>query len=103
MSAERLTAEQQERARRNEATLLRGLQTAKGSNVAKALGVDEATVSRLKDGELQHIAKLLAAAGLKVVPTTAKCYDQAFINAIFQIAKQKIERAETLEELDFEH
>ena len=39
-----------------------------GEGVAKALGVDEATVSRLKDGELQRIAKLLAAAGLKVVP-----------------------------------
>lgn len=56
------------RAREIEAMVLRRLGECGQGAAAQALQVSEATVSRLKDGQITTISRLIAFLGLKVVP-----------------------------------
>lgn len=100
MSAVSLPAS--ERARKNLQAVLQGLASVGQAHVAAALETSESTVSRMKDGELEKIARLLAVLGLKVVPVTVKCYDPAFIESIFHLAKQRMAQVETADELSWD-
>lgn len=91
-----------ERARKNLQSILQALATVGQASVAEAIGVSESTVSRMKDGELERLAQLLAALGLKVVPEAVKCYEPAFIESIFQLAKQRMAQVESASELSWD-
>jgi hypothetical protein len=84
-----------ERARKNFATILHGLARIGQATVAGEIGVSESTVSRLKDGDLERLAALLAACELKVVPQHFKCAKPEIIEAalVFALAgMQQISR-----------
>ena len=72
----------EERARKNEALILQGVQTCGLKSIAKAVRRDESTVSRWKDTELERFARLLAACDLKVVPASFKCAKPEIIEAL---------------------
>jgi len=47
-----------------------------GAQVAVAMGVSEATVSRIKNERVEEVLLFLAHIGLKIVPTSYKCVDK---------------------------
>lgn len=94
-----LSAEQIARARKNQSAILQGLASVGQATVADALGVAESTVSRMKEKDIPDLAKLLAIAGLKVVPTTMRCFDPQKIGAILALAKAHLAEIETTEQL----
>ena len=74
-----------ERARKIESAVLQGLASQGQVTAAKALGVSESAISRLKDGQIHVVAQLLAFLGLKVVPERVKCVDPEVAHAMFTI------------------
>jgi hypothetical protein len=81
-----------ERARKNLSALLTGLSRMGQVNVARELGCSEAKVSKMKDGELEMFAKLLAACELKVVPTAYRCAKPEIIDAALVFARAALEQ-----------
>lgn len=94
--------QQSERARKIEATILSALHRTGQVQVARAVGVCESKVSKWIAGGLQDVAAYLDAAGLKVVPQSAKCFDQKQINAIMTLAKQHLSQMESTDQLEWE-
>lgn len=83
-----------ERSRKNESTILQGLQSAGQVHVAAAMGVSESTVSRMKsEGEIRRIGTLLAACGLKAVPKDYRCAKPEVIDAYLTIARAALNQA----------
>jgi hypothetical protein len=76
-----------ERARKNEQVILQALAATGQNTVALAMGVNESTVSRLKDGALGQAAAVLAHCGLKVVPAGMACFDPAYVEALKTLAE----------------
>lgn len=87
------------RARKNEATVLNRLASVGLENAGAAVGIDPSTVSRWKGKEIPQLAILLAALGLKVVPVELRCYRETEIEALFALAKSRIERMHHAAEL----
>lgn len=88
-----------ERSRKNESIILRRLASVGQAVVATGLGLHESSVSRMKDGELERLSRLLAILGLKAVPIEMRCYPENEINAIFTLARQSLERAHSAADL----
>ncbi len=104
-----LSPEQQERARKNHAAILRALAKVGQNVVADALGCDESTVSRMKDkrdngkpGEIERMALVLSAMGLKCVAEDMRCFAEAEINALLVLAKARLKEVESIEQLVWE-
>ena len=91
-----------ERARRIETTVVGALQARGARPVADEIGVSESTVSRLKNEHLADFSRLLSACELKVVPVTARCYQPESIEAIFRLAKERMEQLKSSRELEWE-
>ena len=91
-----------ERARKNASVILQRLASAGQVNVAKALNVSEATISRKKDGEIEEIAKFLAVLGLKAVPIEMRCYNAADIDPLLQLAKRHLQQITHASQLAFD-
>jgi hypothetical protein len=79
------------------------------SAVADAMGVAESTVCRMKDADdkdgksqIQRWAAALEAMGLKVTPIEYRCFDPKEIEAIFTLAKIRMSRVESAQELVWE-
>ncbi len=70
--------------------------------VAKGLGVNESTVSRMKDGEISRYSQMLALLGLKVVPVESKCFDEREVAALLFLARERLDNIKTTEELTWE-
>ena len=62
--------EHAENTRNIEAALLRALAETGQSRVARTMGLDDATVSKMKGGEIMKMAGFLAALGMKPVKNT---------------------------------
>lgn len=90
------------RARKNSAAILRGLARVGQSTVSKALGVSESTVSRWKDEEIERIGRMLAACGLKAVSTEMRCYPPEEVNALFVLARGRLDGIASRGQLQFE-
>jgi transcriptional regulator with XRE-family HTH domain len=96
-------------ARKSERIVLRQLAKVGQLAVADAMGVSESTVSRMKDrdekggpSQIQKWCKALAAMGLKIVPSHYKCFDQKEIEALFVLAKGRMSKMESTQELVWE-
>lgn len=76
-----------ERARKNESVMLQALAATGQNTVALAMGVNESTISRFKDGGLAQAAQLLAHCGLKVVPVGMACFDPNYVEALKTLAE----------------
>jgi len=66
--------------------------------VAKALGLSDSTVSRMKD-EVPRFAGMLERLGLKVVPVEMQCYDEKTIASILVLANQRMAQLQTPQQL----
>lgn len=61
------------------------------SAVARACGVDVATVSRwCSDGRLEQFTTMLEALGLKIVSTELRAYREDEIEALFALARARL-------------
>lgn len=96
-------------ARKNEAMIRKRLSSVGLSTVAAAMGVAESTVCRMKDADdkdgrsqIQRWAAALEAMGLKVTPIEYRCFDPKEIEAIFTLAKIRMSRVESAQELVWE-
>jgi hypothetical protein len=85
MSMAAVSAVPAERARKTVQLVFQRMQDpGTGVAVAAAMGVSEATISRIKNERVEEVALLLACLGLKVVPTEFKCVEPtayAFLTA----------------------
>lgn len=91
-----------EQAQKNHTTILRHLASTGQVRVAEILGLNESTVSRWKDGELEKIGKMLAALGLRVVDMNMRCYPADKLQAIFTLAKAHMDSMQSPEHLLFD-
>lgn len=91
--------EYQERARKNERTVIGAVQKLTGKEIAVRMEASESTVSRYKNGELAEWSAFLACAGLKVVPTESRCYPPHIAEAMLAFTRHNISRIKTVEEL----
>lgn len=83
-----LSPQARESARKIEAVILRRLRSVGQVNVAEALGVSEATVSRMKgDGELARIANVLAALGVEVMEPGDRVVNASKLAALIALAE----------------
>lgn len=82
-----------DRARKNHAAILRAVAAAGQTRVAALIGVDDSTVTRLKDGQLERLAAVLAAAGLKVVPEDHQTLAPEYVKALQVLAMRGVENA----------
>jgi transcriptional regulator with XRE-family HTH domain len=80
--------------RQNEALILRSLRDKSQVRIAEALGVSEATVSRLKDEDTPKFAKLLAELDLKVVNASTRTFDPQVVDALRVIARLHLDRSD---------
>lgn len=75
-------------ARKSASQILQRLSSVGQKPIADALGVSEATVSRMKGEGLESFTALLGALGLKVVPADHKCYAPDYIEHLHYFAKR---------------
>jgi hypothetical protein len=90
-----LSAQIVERSRKNASALLRALADAGQVRVADLLGVSESTVSRMKDTDIDRLAQLAAACGLKLVAEDAHVFAPKRIAALQELARIGLEHAGT--------
>lgn len=96
-----LNPTQQDRARKFESLVLQHLASTGQKPVADALGVNESTISRMKEGGIANLCEMLAVIGLKIVPADMQCYRAEDIEPYIQIAKQHLERMQSARELEW--
>lgn len=76
----------EEMARKNLATIFAGLSSVGQVKVAATLGISESTLSKMKGEELTDASRVIAAAGLKVVPATHRCMEPKRMEALLTLA-----------------
>lgn len=94
-----LSAEARETARKGLALALQRLSAVGQNAVAEALGVSEATVSRLKNDALEQVVLALAVSGIKLVPGEVRCYLPTTIEPFLALAKQRMAQLESVDQL----
>lgn len=85
-----LSAAVAETARKNERAVLHALARISQTRVAESMGVSDSTITRLKDGGIEQAALLLAACGLKVVPTGMRCFREDKVHALLTLARDHL-------------
>lgn len=100
-STTRLSDEQLAWSRNMQTQVLQAIDKDGQAELAKAIGIDSSTVSRLKEHHLATLCKMMAVLGLKVVPANMKCYDAAKMDILFKLAKDNFQRLEEVD--DFFH
>lgn len=80
------------RARKNRGAILRGMAEQSQVKVAERMGVNESSVSRMKDVEVERIATFLAACGLKLVREDQECYEPGYIESLRQLLAIELQR-----------
>lgn len=89
------------RSRKTHAVILQALSSKGQRPVAEALGVSEATVSRMKVEDLERFAAFLTAIGLKPVPLENRCYPPQHIQHLeyfAQLGMKHVNAADLLDE-----
>lgn len=80
------------RSRKTLSVILQALASVGQKPVADAIGKSEATVSRMKDGDLQSFSLLLTTIGLKPVPIEAVCHDADYLKHLEYFAEIGMKR-----------
>jgi DNA-binding MurR/RpiR family transcriptional regulator len=82
-------------ARKIASAILQALSSAGQTHVADAIGVSEATVSRLQSQHVESFSALLACLQLKVVPAAHKCYSPEHIAHLEYFARLGMQQQST--------
>lgn len=98
---ETVSAGVRETARKGFAFLLHALASVGQAAIAEQLGVSEATVSRIKNDDLERACLLIALLGGKIVPISVKCYAPAAIEPLLALAKQRMQQLESVAQLEW--
>ena len=99
MSTSPLNQEQTARARRNYVVLMQALASVGNAPVALAVGVDEATISRMKPEKFEQFCQILAVLDLKVVPKAMQCFDKRDIETLLHQAKRNMDLIQIVAQL----
>lgn len=91
-----------ELARKNERAVLQAFSRISQARIAEQMGASDSTVSRLKDGQLEQFCLLLAACGLKAIPTEMQCFSRDKVHALLTLARDHLVQMEHPEELTWE-
>ena len=93
----------EERARKIVSSVLKATQRdASQAAIAVAMGVSEATVSRLLSEHLDKFALMLAHAGLRVVGQDMRCFPPDYVDALLLMAKQHLSTVQTVRTLEWD-
>lgn len=79
-------------ARRNLSAILKAMSAIGQVRVAESIGVSPATVSRMKDENIEQMARLLAACNLVVQPRSFRSIDPDKLRALRTLARESLER-----------
>ncbi|WP_370682242.1 hypothetical protein [Comamonas sp. GB3 AK4-5] len=88
-----------ERSRKAHSLVLQGMKEVKQTAIAAAMGVSEATVSRIKNDDLEASIQFLYHAGWKVVPQDHRCIPEVQARAWFDSHQREVERMRQTEQL----
>ena len=89
-----------ERSRKAFSSVLQSLQGAgKQSAIASAMGVSEATASRIKTQDMEAVIQFLYHAGFKVVPQDYRCIPEVQARAWFDSHQREVRRMQESSEL----
>lgn len=92
-----------DKARKNEAVILRALASLGQAHLADLMGVSESLISRQKsDGQLAKTAEMLAHLGLKVVPVDVQCFDPKYVEHLRALAQLGLRQPSTDQVLNWE-
>jgi adenylosuccinate lyase len=91
-----------ERARKYFALAFQRISSVGQNKIAEQIKTSEATVSRFVQKDLEMACQVLAEVGLKVVPVDMKCFPQDQIEAIFALAKARMQEMDSAEKLQFD-
>lgn len=72
------------------------------NTVAERLNVADSTISKWKAEQAELAVKIIAQCGLKIVPERVRCYEPKQMEAILALAKARLERIETTDQLIWE-
>lgn len=92
-----------DRARKNEAAILKALASFGQARLADLMGVSESLISRQKsDGHLAKTAEMLAHLGLKVVPERMQCFDPEYVEHLRALAQLGLRQPSADQVLEWE-
>lgn len=91
MSTNELNADTDARAREFESLVLRQLASVGQKTIAAAFGVNESTVSRWKEGDIERWCKILALLDLQVVPGDIRCHPADYIESLKTLSRRCLE------------
>lgn len=74
------------RAQKGHTVLLRSLASVSQKRAAELIGCSETTMNSIKADQLERIAALVSALGLKLVPVTDQTFDESYISALKTLA-----------------
>lgn len=89
-------------ARRNLKNILQAASGKTEEDLAKAMGVSDSVVQRLKSVHGENFAALLAELDLKIVPAHVKCYEPAYVEALKTLARAQVNENEPPRELEWD-
>lgn len=88
-----------ERSRKAFGLVLQGMKEVKQAAIAAAMGVSEATASRIKNDDLEASIQFLYHAGWKVVPQDHRCIPEVQARAWFDSHQREIRHMQETERL----
>lgn len=97
-----VSAEARETARKALAFLFQRLSSVGQAGIADALGTSEATLSRIKNNDLETLCLIVALCGGKIVPSNVRCYRPQDIQPLLDLAKQRMDQLQTVDQLRFD-
>ena len=102
-TSETSSATPSELARKNLSGALHRISLAGQNRIAEEIGVSAPTVSRFcSEGDLERACKVLAAAGLKVVPIEYQCFPKKTVEAFMHLARERMNDLVTVDQLQWE-
>jgi hypothetical protein len=78
-------------AHKNETAVANAIADVTQARVALLMGLGESTVSEWRKAHLSRMCAMLAACGLRIVPSSARYYSDAHITALKTLARQGLE------------
>ena len=92
-----------DRARKNEALILKALASFGQAHLAEKMGVSESLISRQKsEGQLTKTAEMLAHLGLKVVAEGVQCFDPEYVEHLRALAQLGLRQPSADQVLEWE-